>query len=186
MKPTRWERRTQAALVVAIACFLPMGCASSTAGVGVSPNQYRTPAIPTVAEEETSPGDRPDGPPPSDPGMRDRTAAAEPEVPPAPSPGFALDIDLEGEPQLRVLADGDLGAAAAIVPPAASPAHDTTVRLTADLSYLTDQNQVPEGMRIYLRPPAWDDLDPWEKTGLAVTYASSIFGAAYLLYSLFH
>jgi hypothetical protein len=40
-------------------------------------------------------------------------------------------------------------------------------------------------MRIYLRPLTWEDLDPWEKTGLVVTYASAVFGAAYLLYSLF-
>ena len=186
MKPTRCERCTQAALVVAIACFLPIGCASSTAGVGVSPDQNRNPAIPAVAEEETSPGERPDGPPPSDPGMRDRTAAAEPEVAPAPSPGFALEIDLEGEPQLRVLAEEDLGAAEAIVRPAGSLDSRVAASLTGALRFSTDQNRVPEGLRIYVRPLAWDDLDPWEKTGLVVTYASSVFGAAYLLYSLFH
>jgi hypothetical protein len=186
MKRTRWKRCAQAGLVVAVACILPLGCASSTAGVADRPDQDWNPAIPSAPEVNTLPGEHlNESPPPSDPGLQDRAAGIGQEGVTAASAGFALNIELGGEPRFRVLSERDLGAAEVIVLPAESHGPEVAASLTSSLIFMTDQNRVPESQRITIKPLTWDDLDGWEKTGLVVSYASSVVGAAYFLYSLF-
>jgi hypothetical protein len=186
MQRTPWKRCAQAGLVVAVACILPLGCASST--VGVAHHSYKdwNPAMPAAPEADTVPGEHLDeSPPPSDPATQDRAGGIDGKVASASSPGFALDIELGGEPRFRVLSERDLEPADVITLPAESHGPEVAAALTANLTYMADQNQVPEALKISFKPLTWDDLDPWEKAGLVASYASSVVGAAYFLYSLF-
>lgn len=186
MQRTRWKRRAQAGLVVAVACIFPLGCASSTGSVAERPDEYWDPAIPAAPEVDTLAGEHLDeSPPPADPGPQNRAASIGLEVASAGSHVFVLDIELGGEPRFRVLSDRDLGAAEVIVLPADSQGPEVAAALTASLTYMADQHRVPESLQITFKPLTWDDLDGWEKAGLVASYASSVVGAAYFLYSLF-
>ena len=186
MQRTRWKRRAQAGLVVTVACILPLGCASGTAGVADRPDQDWNPAMPVAPEVDTLPGEHLDGPPPSsDPGTQDRAAGIGLEVASAASQAFVLHIELGGEPRFRVLSERDLGLAEVITLPADSQGPEVVAALTGSLTYMADQNRVPESLQITFKPLTWDDLDGWEKAGLVASYASSVVGAAYFLYSLF-
>ena len=186
MQQTPWKRCAQAGLVVAVACILPLGCASSTVGVTDRPDQDWNPATPAAPEVDTLPGEHLDeSPPPSDPGLQDRAAGVGLEVASAASQVFVLDIELEGEPRFRVVSERDLEPAEVITLPADSHVPEVAAALTASLTYMADQNRVPEGLQITFKPLTWDDLDGWEKAGLVASYASSVVGAAYFLYSLF-
>jgi len=186
MQRTPWKRCVQAGLVVAVACILPLGCASSTVGVADRPDQDWNPAMPAAPEVDTVPGEHPnESPPPSDPGTQDRAAGIDGEVTSASSPVFVLDIELEGEPRFRVVSERDLEPAEVITLPADSHDPEVAAALTASLTYMADQDRVPEGLQITFKPLTWDDLDGWEKAGLVASYASSVVGAAYFLYSLF-
>ena len=186
MNWTRCKRCAQAGFVVAVACILPLGCASSTAGVSNRPDQDWDPAMPAAPVLDSSPGEPLNGSPlPSDPGMKDRAAGVGLEVASAASQVFVIDIELGGEPRFHVLSERDLGAAEVITLPAESQGPETVALLTPSLIYLTGQDRVPKDLQITFKPLTWDDLDAWEKTGLVVSYASSVVGAAYFLYSLF-
>jgi len=186
MERTRWKRRALAGLVVAAACILPLGCTFSTACVPNRPNQDWNSAMPVAPEVDTVPGEHLDeSPPPSDPELQDRAAGIGLEVTSAASQVFVLDIELGGEPRFRVVSERDLATAEVITLPADSQGPEVVAALTASLTYMTDQNRVPEGLRITIKPLTWDDLDGWEKAGLVASYASSVVGAAYFLYSLF-
>lgn len=186
MERTGWKRCAKAGLVVAVACILPLGCASSTVGVADRPDQDWNPAMPAAPEVDRLPGEHLDeSPPPSDPGMQERAAGIDGEVTLASSPVFVLDIELGSEPRFRVLSERDLGAAKAITLPADSHDPEVAAALTANLTYMAEQNRVPASLQITFKPLTWDDLDAWEKTGLVVSYASSVVGAVYFLYSLF-
>ena len=191
MKRTRRGRCLQTGLVVAVACILPLGCASGTAGVALSPDQDSNP-VPVAPGVETPPGEHLDGPPPpSDSGTQERAAGPGLEVTSASSRGFALDIDLESEPRFRVLSLRDPGTSEVITLPTEPHDPETAASLTANLVFSPDQDRVPEGLQITFKPLTfkpltWDDLDGWEKTGAVLSYTSSVVGAAYLLYWLFH
>lgn len=187
MQRTPWNRCAQAGLVVAVACILPLGCASSTIGVTDRPDQDWNPAIPSAPEADTLPGEHlNESPPPSDPGTQDHAAGIGLEVASASSPVFVLDIEVGGEPRFRVVSERDLGPAELITLPADSHDPEVAAALTASLTYMAEQNRVPASLQITFKPLTWDDLDAWEKTGLVVSYASSVVGAAYFLYSLFN
>jgi len=172
--------------VVAVACILPLGCASSTVGVADRSYQDWNPAIPSAPEADTVPGEHlNESPPPSDPATQDRAAGIGLEVASAASQVFVLDIELGGEPRFRALSERDLEPAEVITLPADSHGPEVVTALTASLTYMADQNQVPEALKISFKPLTWDDLDGWEKAGLVASYASSVVGAAYFLYSLF-
>jgi len=186
MQRTPWKRCAQGGLVVAVACILPLGCATGTVCSGNRPPQDWNPAIPSAPEADTLPGEHLDGPPPSfDPGTQDRAAGIGLEVASAASQAFVLHIELGGEPRFRVLSERDLGLAEVITLPADSQGPEVVAALTGSLTYMADQNRVPESLQITFKPLTWDDLDPWEKAGLVASYASSVVGAAYFLYSLF-
>ena len=186
MQRTPWKRCAQSGLVLTVACILPLGCASSTVAVADRPDQDWNQAMPAAPEVDTVPGERLDeSPPPSDPGTQDRAAGVGLEVASAASHVFALDIELGGEPRFRVVSERDLEPAEVITLPAGSHDPEVAAALTASLTYMADQDQVPEALKISFKPLTWDDLDPWEKAGLVASYASSMVGAAYFLYSLF-
>ena len=186
MQRTPWKRCVQAGLVVAVACILPLGCASSTVGVADRPDQDWNPAMPAAPEVDTVPGEHPnESPPPSDPGTQDRAAGIGLEVASAASQVFVLDIELGGEPRFHVVSERDLEPAEMIMLPADSQDPEVAATLTASLTYMTEQNRVPASLQITFKPLTWDDLDGWEKAGLVASYASSVVGAAYFLYSLF-
>jgi len=186
MNWTRCKRCAQAGFVVAVACILHSGCTSSTAGVSNHPDQAWDPGIAPAPVLDTSPGEPLDGSPlPSDREMQDRAAGVGREVTSASSPGFSLDIELDNEPRFHVLSERDLGPAEAMTPPVESQGPEVVALLTPSLIYLTGQDRVPVDLQITFKPLTWDDLDAWEKTGLVVSYASSVVGAAYFLYSLF-
>jgi hypothetical protein len=186
MERTGWKRCAKAGLVVAVACILPLGCASSTVGVADRPDEFWSPAIPSAPEVDTLHGERLDAsPPPSDPGMQERAAGIDGEVTSASSPVFVLDIELGSEPRFRVLSEQDVEPAEVITIAADSHGPEVAAALTASLTYMADQNRVPASLQISFKPLTWDDLDAWEKAGLVASYASSVVGAAYFLYSLF-
>jgi len=187
MERTGWKRCAKAGLVVAVACILPLGCASSAVGVADRPDQDWNPATPAAPEVDTLPGEHLDASPPlSDPGMQERAAGIDGEVTSSSSPVFVLDIELGGEPRFHVVSERDLEPAEMIMLPADSQDPEVAAALTASLTYMTEQNRVPASLQITFKPLTWDDLDAWEKTGLVVSYASSVVGAAYFLYSLFN
>jgi len=186
MKLTRWKRCALAGLTVTAACILPLGCASGTVGVADRPDQDWNPAMPAAPEADTVPGEHlNEPPPPSDPGMQERAAGIDGEVTSASSPMFVLDIELGGEPRFRVVSERDLEPADVITLPADSHDPEVASALTASLTYMAEQNRVPASLQITFKPLTWDDLDAWEKAGLVASYASSVVGAAYFLYSLF-
>ena len=47
--------------------------------------------------------------------------------------------------------------------------------------FTANQSEVPEHMRISLKPRTWDELDGWEKAGVILGEAASIAGAAYII-----
>ena len=187
MKQSRWTRCAQAGLVGVVACILPLGCASSTSVFATTPEQNTRPTVPASLEVDIVAGEHLDGSPPSsDLGRQDRAASIGRDVTPASSSVFTLDVELGREPGFRLFPGGDLGPTEMIPHSAELSCPKPTVSLLASLTYVTDQDRVPEGLQITFEPLTWDDLDGWEKTGLVVSYASSVVGAAYLLYYLFN
>jgi len=153
MQRTRWKRRAQAGLVVAVACILPLGCASSTAGVADRPDQDWSPAMPVAPEVDTLPGEHL--------GRIDaarRPANAGPRSGHRPGGCVSRLTSVgprhraRGEPRFRVLSERDLEPAEVITLPADSHGPEVAAALTASLTYMADQNRVPESLQITIKP----------------------------------